>query len=43
MMTTNLNPKIMPFRFTHQSIKALPKNQSTTSTELEVSDTEMIG
>ena len=33
----------MPFRFTHQSIKALPKNQSTTSTELEVSDTEMIG
>jgi phage integrase family protein len=43
MITTNLNPKIMPFRFTHQSIKALPKNQSTTSTELEVSDTEMIG
>lgn len=43
MMTTNLNPKIIPFRFTNQSIKALPKNQSTTSTELEVSDTETIG
>lgn len=38
-----VNHKIKPFRFTNQSIKALPKNQSTTSTELEVSDIEMTG
>lgn len=37
------NPKIKPFKFTAQSIKALPQNLSTTSTELEVSDTESKG
>lgn len=40
---TTTNPKIKPFKFTTQSIKALPKNQSPTATELEVSDTEIIG
>lgn len=40
---TSTNQKIQPFRFTNQSIKALPNNQSTTSTELEVSDSEMVG
>ena len=37
------NPKIKPFKFTTQSIKSLPANQSLTSTELEVSDTESQG
>lgn len=37
------NLKIKPFRFTNQSIKSLPKNQSQTATELEVSDTETVG
>lgn len=31
------------FRFTNSSIKALPANTDTRSTELEVSDTEVIG
>ncbi len=31
------------FRFTNASIKALPANTDTRSTELEVSDTEVIG
>ncbi len=35
--------RIKPFKFTNKSIKSLPNNTSKTSTELEVSDTEMIG